>query len=512
MKPENGWYVNDALLAQLFEANGVPTDEKKLEKKLCDVRSSNFHLRHLNATGNVSQPKVKEDVRGSGDIARLSLTDGHTSISALVLENIKGESLRGTRSDCKAPKWISFGKRGATTFDSSTKDFKANSAIESTMKKAGLPLLDSEDKANFELQRKEIIEAVEEGSAKVFSAPKIQVPPKSNDSNVARPMKAPVLKERGHDRRPKKGRRRGGDSDDEEVPAEFARPSKPSTLFDFVAGNVIPDADDSRPAAACEFSFWCEARASNYKGSYSIPVNEQRESSARSGFRGGNRGSGQKPRDVTSNRHGNYVENNRSKQHDQKPPQRFTNSPQNAPSQLYQQKQSSFTNNRNEYPPPSAASASRSQRSYPNSNPSTQPRNQLVEADLVMSKVAGATARVVKGMARIKPTRAALTLTPEAVKRVRHLLEKEKDAKALRIGVRQRGCNGLTYTLDYAKEKARFDEEVEQDGVRIWIEPKAQLGLLGTEMDYVTDRLSSEFVFRNPNIKGTCGCGESFSL
>ncbi|KAK6044806.1 iron-sulfur cluster assembly accessory protein, partial [Cooperia oncophora] len=59
---------------------------------------------------------------------------------------------------------------------------------------------------------------------------------------------------------------------------------------------------------------------------------------------------------------------------------------------------------------------------------------------------------------------AALTLTPEAVKRVRHLLDKEKEAKALRIGVRQRGCNGLTYTLDYAKEKAKFDEEVEQVG------------------------------------------------
>ncbi|KAE9420451.1 hypothetical protein Angca_007370 [Angiostrongylus cantonensis] len=129
-----------------------------------------------------------------------------------------------------------------------------------------------------------------------------------------------------------------------------------------------------------------------------------------------------------------------------------------------------------------------------------------------MSKLSGATARVVKGVARAKPTRAALTLTPEAVQRIRELLQKQKDAKALKIGVRQRGCNGLTYTLDYAKEKSKFDEEVEQDGVRIWIEPKAQLGLLGTEMDYVADRLSCEFVFRNPNIRGTCGCGESFSL
>ncbi|KJH51531.1 iron-sulfur cluster assembly accessory protein [Dictyocaulus viviparus] len=129
-----------------------------------------------------------------------------------------------------------------------------------------------------------------------------------------------------------------------------------------------------------------------------------------------------------------------------------------------------------------------------------------------MSKLSGAAARVVKGIARTKPIRAALVLTPEAVQRVRQLLEKDKEAKALKIGVQQRGCNGLTYTLDYAKVKSKFDEEVEQDGVRIWIEPKAQLGLLGTEMDYVTDKLSSGFVFRNPNIKGTCGCGESFNL
>lgn len=125
--------------------------------------------------------------------------------------------------------------------------------------------------------------------------------------------------------------------------------------------------------------------------------------------------------------------------------------------------------------------------------------------------MAAATVRAVKGR-KILSTRAALTLTPSAVKKIKEILGDKSEYIGLKVGVKQRGCNGLSYTLDYAKEKSQLDEEVVQDGVRIYIDRKAQLSLLGTEMDYVENQLSSEFVFNNPNIKGTCGCGESFSV
>ncbi|KXJ14545.1 Iron-sulfur cluster assembly 1-like, mitochondrial [Exaiptasia diaphana] len=102
--------------------------------------------------------------------------------------------------------------------------------------------------------------------------------------------------------------------------------------------------------------------------------------------------------------------------------------------------------------------------------------------------------------------------TPAAVNKIKTLLEGHQDTIGLRVGVRQRGCNGLSYTLDFASEKGKFDEVVDQDGVKVLIDSKAQLSLLGTEMDYVENKLSSEFVFHNPNIKGTCGCGESFNI
>lgn len=132
-----------------------------------------------------------------------------------------------------------------------------------------------------------------------------------------------------------------------------------------------------------------------------------------------------------------------------------------------------------------------------------------------MAQIGGriaATARVIKSGKIGQPGRAALTLTDAAIKKISELLTHKPDMLGLKIGVKQRGCNGLTYTLEYAKEKGKFDAEVVQNGARVFVDAKAQLSLLGTEMDFVENKLSSEFVFNNPNIKGTCGCGESFNI
>lgn len=109
--------------------------------------------------------------------------------------------------------------------------------------------------------------------------------------------------------------------------------------------------------------------------------------------------------------------------------------------------------------------------------------------------------------------RQAMTLTDAAADRIRALLAKRgKPALGIRVGVRSRGCSGLTYTLEYADEKGKLDEIVQEKGVTVLIDPKASMFIIGTEMDYVEDKLQSGFTFRNPNEKGRCGCGESFHV
>jgi len=78
--------------------------------------------------------------------------------------------------------------------------------------------------------------------------------------------------------------------------------------------------------------------------------------------------------------------------------------------------------------------------------------------------------------------------------------------------VRTAGCSGLAYTMEFVSEKAKFDEVVEDKGVTVLIDAKAVMFLIGSEMDYVDDKIQAGFVFRNPNEKGRCGCGESFHI
>lgn len=113
-----------------------------------------------------------------------------------------------------------------------------------------------------------------------------------------------------------------------------------------------------------------------------------------------------------------------------------------------------------------------------------------------------------------RPRPPPIGVTPAAVDRVRALLGKRsKPSFGVRVGVRTRGCSGLSYTLEYADQANPGDEIVEPaEGIRILIDPKASMFLFGTEMDFVEDQLQNGFVFRNPNEKGRCGCGESFHV
>jgi iron-sulfur cluster assembly protein len=106
-----------------------------------------------------------------------------------------------------------------------------------------------------------------------------------------------------------------------------------------------------------------------------------------------------------------------------------------------------------------------------------------------------------------------LTLTQAAIDRVKVLLEQRgKPSYGIRIGIKTKGCSGLSYSLEYADDKQPFDEEVLVDSLRILIDPKAIMFILGTEMDFVEDKMQSGFVFTNPNEKGRCGCGKSFHV
>jgi iron-sulfur cluster assembly protein len=116
-------------------------------------------------------------------------------------------------------------------------------------------------------------------------------------------------------------------------------------------------------------------------------------------------------------------------------------------------------------------------------------------------------------MANPRPRPQVIRLTDAAVERIKYVMANAVEpVVGVRVGVKNGGCAGMAYTMEYAHQINKADEVVEEKGVRVLIDPKAVLFLLGTEMDYRTDKLSAQFVFNNPNQTSACGCGESVQL
>ena len=111
-----------------------------------------------------------------------------------------------------------------------------------------------------------------------------------------------------------------------------------------------------------------------------------------------------------------------------------------------------------------------------------------------------------------RPRPKLVSLTDAAATRVREILDAKPEASALRVGVKNGGCAGSEYVIAYANGPDPLDEVVEDKGVTILVEPKAVLFLVGSEIDYVTSKLSAKFVFNNPNQTDACGCGESVTI
>src|ERR1700732_219295 len=116
-------------------------------------------------------------------------------------------------------------------------------------------------------------------------------------------------------------------------------------------------------------------------------------------------------------------------------------------------------------------------------------------------------------MASVRPRPQVIRLTDAAAERIKYVMANAAEpVVGGRVGIKNGGCAGMSYTMEYAERSDKADEVVEDKGVRVLIDPKAVLFLLGTEMDYKTDKLSAQFVFNNPNQTSACGCGESVQL
>ena len=116
-------------------------------------------------------------------------------------------------------------------------------------------------------------------------------------------------------------------------------------------------------------------------------------------------------------------------------------------------------------------------------------------------------------MASPRPRPQVMRLTEAAAERIKTVMAKaEQPIAAVRVGVKNGGCAGMSYFMEYAEKISPLDEVIEEKGVRLLVDPKAVLFLLGTEMDYKVDKLSAQFIFNNPNQTSACGCGESVQI
>jgi len=106
-----------------------------------------------------------------------------------------------------------------------------------------------------------------------------------------------------------------------------------------------------------------------------------------------------------------------------------------------------------------------------------------------------------------------ITITDAAVNQIKHLLQSKQDKNIIgvHLSTKLRGCSGNSYVMNYAENKLPTDEHIHHKGVDVYVDNKTVFLIIGTEMDYVENNVTSEFVFSNPNAKGTCGCGESFN-
>ena len=105
-----------------------------------------------------------------------------------------------------------------------------------------------------------------------------------------------------------------------------------------------------------------------------------------------------------------------------------------------------------------------------------------------------------------------VTVTEKAAVQIQKLISNRGRGCGIRVGVNTRGCSGMSYVLEYVDEPTDIDERVELDGVTVFVDPKAMLYILGTEIDWGREGLNEGFKFNNPNVKGECGCGESFKI